>query len=154
MLLTIFYGELDQNYIGKKRVPSSWLILFPCSLLTMHWMNFAVVLCQALGQCKQANRVDEQRKSKRWKSVVFMQLFLIHFPYYLHAWESLLCRNLKIKVCQGRWVPYLPTHVVLLHERCSTLLPPTFKNHLYFNFNPLRDLFQKSRYCHAKLAWL
>ena len=82
-----------------------------------------------------------------------MQLFLIHFPYDLHAWESLLCRNLKIKVCQGRWVPYLPTHVVLLHERCSTLLPPTFKNHLYFNFNPLRDLFQKSRYCHAKVEF-
>ena len=124
----------------KKRVPSSWLILLPCSLLTMHWMIFAVVLCQALGQCKWANRVDEQRKSKQWKSVAFMQLFLIHFPYYLDDWESLLCRNPKIKVSHGRGVPYLPTHVVLLYERCSTLLPPTLKNHFSFNFNPLRPV--------------
>ena len=140
MSLTNLHGEIDQNYIGKKRVPSSWLILFPCSLLTMHWMNFAVVLCQALAQCKWANRVDEQRKSKQWKSVAFMQLFLIHFPYYLDDWESLLCRNPKTKVSHGRGVPYLPTHVVLLYERCSTLLPPTLKNHFSFNFNPLRPV--------------
>ena len=54
-------------------------------------LNFAVVQCQALGQPRRANKVDEQGKSTQSKPVVFMQLFLILFVYYLGAWKSLLC---------------------------------------------------------------